>query len=74
MPFWSLRSRAEKVVATVSAYEEFGMVEVTLAEFTSRWLPALERDGLRVGLNWSGPRATGYDVHPSEVAAALASR
>jgi hypothetical protein len=74
MPFWSLRSRAEKVITTVPAYEGFELVELTLAEFRSRWLPGLERDGLRVGLNWSGPRATGYDVHPSEVAAALASR
>jgi hypothetical protein len=29
----------------------------------------LERDGVLVGVNWSGARATGYDVKPSEVVA-----
>jgi hypothetical protein len=34
-------------------------------------LPSLDEDGLRVGINWSGPRATGYDVEPEAVRAAL---
>lgn len=67
MPFWSLRSRAERVVSTVAAYADFEVVEVPLDQFLSRWLPGLERDGLRVGINWSGPRATGYDLAPSEI-------
>ena len=33
----------------------------------SRWLPGIERDGLIAGLNWSGPRATGYDLTPGEL-------
>ena len=67
MPFWSLRSRAERVVSTVAAYAGFEVVEVPLEAFLTRWLPGLERDGLRVGLNWSGSRATGYDLAPSDV-------
>lgn len=68
MPFWSLRSRAERVVSTVAAYADFVVVvEVALDQFLSLWLPGLERDGLRVGINWSGPRATGYDLAPSEI-------
>ena len=67
MPFWSLRSRAERVVSTVPAYAGFEVVEVPLDAFLTRWLPGLERDGLRVGLNWSGARATGYDLAPSDV-------
>ena len=43
------------------------MVEVPLDAFLTRWLPGLERDGLRVGLNWSGARAIGYDLAPSDV-------
>lgn len=27
----------------------------------------LEVDGLYVGVNWSGKRATGYDIKPKEV-------
>ena len=71
MPFWSLRSRAERVVSAVPAYADFEVVEVSLDDFRTRWLPGLERDGLRVGLNWSGSRATGYDLEPSDVREAL---
>ncbi len=64
MPFWSKRSRAERVVATVPAYAEFEVVAVPLDAFRERWLPGLGRDGVLVGLNWSGEKATGYDVEP----------
>ncbi len=37
-------------------------------------LASLERDGLLVGLNWSGDRATGYDVEPASVLASFAAR
>jgi hypothetical protein len=67
MPFWSLHSRAESVVSTVPAYTGFEVVEIPLDEFLDRWLPGLERDDVRVGLNWSGPQATGYDLPPSDV-------
>lgn len=68
MPFWSKRSRAEKVVLGVPAFAGFDVVELTVAEWRDRWLPGLQADGLLVGLNWSGPRATGYDLTPAEVA------
>jgi hypothetical protein len=71
MPFWSARSRVERVISNVAAYDGFEPVEVRLEDFTARWLPGLQRDGLLVGLNWSGTRATGYDVTPAEVARAL---
>jgi hypothetical protein len=67
MPFWSLESRASKVVGSVPAYAGFQPHQLSLAEFCERWLPGLERDGLRVGLNWSGERATGYDIFPADV-------
>lgn len=74
MPFWSLASRAEKIVDTVDAYNGFEVVAIPLDEWRSRWLPGLEHDGLLLGLNWSGPRATGYDVQPASVLASLAAR
>lgn len=35
--------------------------------------PGLEKDGLAVGVTWSGDRATGYDLKPAEVRARLSS-
>ena len=66
-PFWSLRSRAERVVQRIPAYAGFEVVEISLDVFHSRWLPGLRGDGLCLGLNWSGPRAAGYDVSPDDV-------
>jgi hypothetical protein len=71
MPFWSMESRAKKVIERVAAYRGFQPVQLDLATFVERWLPGLERDGLFVGLNWSGERATGYDMAPKDVLARL---
>lgn len=65
------RSRVERVIANVAAFHGFQSVEVPLEDFTRRWLPGLQSDELLVGLNWSGTRATGYDVTPLEVVSAL---
>ncbi|MFI7068562.1 DUF2750 domain-containing protein [Kribbella sp. NPDC050124] len=73
MPFWSMKSRAENVIATVPAYSTMEPVEIALSEFRERWLPGLKDDGLHVGVNWSGGAATGYDMAPSEVEARLAT-
>ena len=74
MPFWSSRDRVELIIKAVPTYASFTPVELRLAEFLERWLPGLDRDKLRVGLNWSGDRATGYDVDPSTVVAAIERR
>jgi hypothetical protein len=71
MPFWSRRSRAERVIAQVPAYKGFRPLEISRVDFESRWLPGIEKDGLNAGLNWSGPRATGYDLTPEELRAQL---
>jgi hypothetical protein len=68
-PFWSSRSRAERIVATVPAYASFSVVEIKWTDFRDRWIAGLARDGLLVGVNWSGARATGYDVQPEQVLA-----
>lgn len=66
-PFWSSRSRVETIIETVPAYSDFHPVEISLADYEERWLPGLRRDGFNVGVNWSGPRATGYELTPGEV-------
>ena len=71
MPFWSSRKRVETIIASVPAYAGFQPFQVPLQEFLERWLPGLERDGLKVGVNWTGTRAAGYDVEPGNVRAAI---
>ena len=66
LPFWSTRSRAEKIITGVEAYRGFRPVEWTLEEFEEQ-LDALEDDGMLVGVNWSGSGAKGYDVEPADV-------
>ncbi|MFC5178184.1 DUF2750 domain-containing protein [Nocardioides taihuensis] len=74
MPFWSLQSRAQQVVESVPVYDGFEVVPIPLTDWRSRWLPGLERDGVRAGLNWSGSAATGYDVPPQDVERNLSAR
>jgi hypothetical protein len=31
---------------------------------SQRWVPGLTEDNIRVGVNWSGPQAVGYDIEP----------
>jgi hypothetical protein len=72
MPFWSLESRARTIIDNIPAYEGFVPVRLTLAEFVENWLPGMEKDGLLAGINWSGERATGYDMLPTELRERLA--
>ena len=74
MPFWSSRARAQRIIDTVEAFRGFQPVALTLQEWRARWIPGLLADGLLVGLNWSGARATGYDVAPDDVERNLMAR
>ncbi|MEQ4210455.1 DUF2750 domain-containing protein [Actinopolymorpha sp. B9G3] len=74
MPFWSKRSRAEKIIANVPAYAGMEPVEISGQDWLDKWLPNLEKDGLRIGLNWSGARATGYDLAVADVLRNLDAR
>lgn len=67
MPFWSSQSRAQRLIDNVSAYKDFEPVAISWADFCERWVPGLSRDGLLAGINWSGERATGFDIQPFEL-------
>lgn len=71
MPFWSSLARVERIIATVPAYAGFQPFEISWELFRDKWLPGLERDGLLVGVNWSGPHALGYDLVPKDVRARI---
>jgi hypothetical protein len=67
IPFWSSRSRAEKIIKNVPSYLGFYPHLIPLDDFLNRWLKGLEKDGLYVGVNWSEKNAIGYDLEPREV-------
>lgn len=66
-PFWSSRSRVEQIIKTVPAYTGFEPYEVSWANFCDKWVPDFVRDGLLVGVNYSGKRAVGYDIEPENL-------
>lgn len=70
-PFWSSRSRVARTIKSVPAYKGFEPEEIPLNVFLDKWVPVLESEGLLVGVNWSGPRATGYDLEPQAVKATV---
>jgi hypothetical protein len=66
-PFWSSLSRVEKIIKTVPAYGVFVPYELTWEEFLSVWVPDLNSCGVKVGVNWSGKNAVGYDMVADDV-------
>jgi hypothetical protein len=70
-PFWSSRSRVERIIKSVAAYAEMQPVEVAWEEFRDITLKQLAGKGFLVGVNWSGPDATGYDLSPDSVRASI---
>ena len=67
VPFWSRPTRAQLIVKHVAAYRGFEVVPIAVDEWLSGWLAHLEHDGMLIGVNWAGGRATGYDMTPAQV-------
>jgi hypothetical protein len=72
IPFWSSRSRLENIQSTHLKYKSYSISEVSLQEFLTENLPLLEAEGISIGVNWSGPRLTGYDLTVLELKANIA--
>jgi hypothetical protein len=68
VPFWSKPTRARRVADQAAAFLGFEIVVIELDDWLAGWLPCLERDEMLVGVNWSGGRATGFDLTPAQVA------
>ena len=66
MPLWSSESRARRATTT-TMYTGFVVFDLAWDEFDETWIPGLEGDGFRVGVNWTGPRLTGHDLSPADV-------
>lgn len=70
LPFWSSRSRLEKIQASHPKYQRYQISVYSWPEFESR-LRQMEGDGIHAGVNWSGRRLTGYNVAAADLRAAL---
>ncbi|MEZ9236116.1 DUF2750 domain-containing protein [Shewanella sp. 10N.286.52.A9] len=67
MPFWSSESRAELIIKNSENYSLFKPVAIPFKDFYEKWIDGLNRDGLLVGINWSGKNATGFDISPVDL-------
>lgn len=67
MPLWSTLSRVQRIIKTAPAYSGFGPHEMSREEFRDDWLPELAADDMLIGVNWSGPRAAGYEISPADI-------
>ncbi|MGV9805568.1 DUF2750 domain-containing protein [Micromonospora chersina] len=67
MPFWSRQSRAQRVVDHVPAYSGLEIVAIPFDAWLRDLVPWLAEQGVLIGVNWSGERATGYDVSPQDI-------
>jgi hypothetical protein len=66
--------RVEKIIRNVEAYSEFEPYELSWKEFSEKWVPGLTKDGILVGVNWSGSKATGFDIEPETVKSNVESK
>jgi DNA invertase Pin-like site-specific DNA recombinase len=74
MPFWSSKERAEAVIKESPRYAGSEPYAITWANFREMWLVGMERDGIQVGINWTGAKAVGYDLDPRAVSIEIGSR
>jgi hypothetical protein len=70
-PFWSSLARVERIIRNVPAYAGFYPEEISWDAFRDRWIPKFIKDNLKIGVNWSGPKATGFDIEAEKVKAAI---
>ena len=66
VPFWSSRSRVETIQRRLPKYGQWQITEMRFSEFWHR-LDQLEREGIQVGVNWSGERLAGYNIPVSDL-------
>lgn len=73
VPFWSSRSRLERIVQALPLYARYQITEFSISEF-ERCLEHCHSNHLQVGVNWVGAGLVGFNVSVETLRAALASR
>ncbi|MEV7983589.1 DUF2750 domain-containing protein [Streptomyces sp. NPDC086519] len=71
LPFWSTSSRAQRAAKIWG--QGLRVDSMPLDAWCDRVLPDAARDGLVIGINWSGPRLVGWSFTPDEVVNRLAA-
>nr|WP_151770296.1 DUF2750 domain-containing protein [Streptomyces abyssomicinicus] len=71
LPFWSTSARAERAAKIWG--HGLRADSLSLESWRDRVLPEAARDGLMIGINWSGPRLVGWSFTPAEVLNRLAA-
>jgi hypothetical protein len=68
-PIWSSHRRVVRMLEGPLAARGLVIVASSWEHFCERIAPETELAGLLIGLNWSGPRARGYNLPPADVIA-----
>ncbi|BFP56913.1 hypothetical protein SCMC78_67200 [Streptomyces sp. CMC78] len=71
LPFWSTSSRAQRAAKIWG--HGLRIDSMPLDTWCDHVLPDAARDGLVIGINWSGPRLVGWSFTPDEVVNRLAA-
>lgn len=69
MPFWSSKSRVERIIKNAPAYSIFEPIGFTWQQFLEEWIPIIKKSNQLVGVNWSGKNVVGYDLEPDDLVA-----
>jgi hypothetical protein len=62
------KSRVERIIKSVPGYAGLVPLGSSWSNFLKIWVKELDRQGVQVGVNWSGPNATGFEFPASVVA------
>jgi hypothetical protein len=71
LPFWSTAARAQRAAKIWG--HDLRVASMPLDMWRDRVLPDAARDGLAIGVNWSGPRLVGWSFTTVEVLNRLAA-
>lgn len=71
LPFWSTSARAERAAKIWG--NGLRVESLPLDTWRDREMPDYAAEDLKIGINWSGPRLTGWDFTPQEVLNRLAA-
>ncbi len=63
--FWSDRADAKR--ARKTQFKEYEVAEVSLLEFTFKWLPGMAEDEVLAGVNWTVGNPAGPELDPEQL-------
>ncbi|WP_298442766.1 DUF2750 domain-containing protein [uncultured Ferrimonas sp.] len=69
MPLFSTEAAAKALC--IDDWADYSVASISIDDFFEEWLPSLDEDGVRVGLDWNSD-LTGGEMDPFTLAKALA--